>query len=479
MRAILVGAGGVGRELLRRLGDMWDVTVVDSVAERLQRAGGLRRIEAVEGDGSSRVVLTRAGLAGTDALIAATDDDRVNLEACRIARQADVHRLVAVANDPERIPDFQDLGAAAIAPDSLAARRVELNLESRRVFSMAFAGGRAEAIEFRIAHDSPVRGRALKELYATSWIVGAVLRDDELIIPHGDTVLRTGDLVTVVGAGADFASIVRTFSSGESRFPLDHGKRVAVALEAEPEENGSVAEAIYLVRNSQATALVLVFRDPHQLRDETEAARAERFLERASGLAEGVEIRPRPVRDVPSRALALKPEQESIGVLVVAAPGGARRPVRRGVRLVRRTERPVLLARGTFPYRRILVPARDTEAGRVAVRAAIDLARFGKASLIGLSVLDPEFFSGPSEPREQWQPVGWLEEEAAVQGIDVEGRVERGNPIREIVRQSERADLVVLGLPLRRGPRLRSDLARMIAYRTRRSVLLVPVPEGD
>ena len=30
MRAILVGAGGVSRELLRRLGDMWEVTVVDT-----------------------------------------------------------------------------------------------------------------------------------------------------------------------------------------------------------------------------------------------------------------------------------------------------------------------------------------------------------------------------------------------------------------------------------------------------------------
>ena len=78
----------------------------------------------------------------------------------------------------------------------------------------------------------------------------AILRDNELIVPHGNTVLRTDDRVTVVGAAADFSLIVRTFTAGAARFPLDFGKRVAVILDSRADLDGPVGEAINLTRNT-------------------------------------------------------------------------------------------------------------------------------------------------------------------------------------------------------------------------------------
>ena len=77
MRAILVGAGGVSRDLLRRLGEMWEVTLVDVSREKLSLAAQGRQAETVEGDGSSQLVLRRAGIdvvtAGlTDGLVTAS-----------------------------------------------------------------------------------------------------------------------------------------------------------------------------------------------------------------------------------------------------------------------------------------------------------------------------------------------------------------------------------------------------------------------
>ena len=62
MKAIVVGAGGTTRDLLRRLGDLWDVTVIDTDEERLARAVDVRTISVIHGDGSSRVILDQAGL---------------------------------------------------------------------------------------------------------------------------------------------------------------------------------------------------------------------------------------------------------------------------------------------------------------------------------------------------------------------------------------------------------------------------------
>ncbi|NIL99753.1 MAG: hypothetical protein GTN89_02080, partial [Acidobacteria bacterium] len=215
MRAILVGAGTLGCELLKRIGDRWVVTVVDRDPACLVAAQRVRSVPVVEGDGSSRIVLKRAGLERAAAMIAATNDDDVNLEAVRLAAESGVHRIIARANDPASATILRSWGAHVVSPKSLAARQLELSLENRRVSSVAFAEGRAEAMEFRITEDSPVRGRLLKTFGSCPWMVGAILRRNELVIPHGDTCFEPGDLVTVVGASSDFAEMVRTFTSGE------------------------------------------------------------------------------------------------------------------------------------------------------------------------------------------------------------------------------------------------------------------------
>ena len=80
MRVIIVGAGGATRELLRGLGDIWEVVTIDPDRDRLALAEKVRDIEAIEGDGSSAVVLARAALGTADAFVAASNDDDINLE---------------------------------------------------------------------------------------------------------------------------------------------------------------------------------------------------------------------------------------------------------------------------------------------------------------------------------------------------------------------------------------------------------------
>jgi len=480
MNLIVVGAGRVARELIRRLGGAWTVTVVDPTPRSLEQFDPGRPIERVPGDGSSRVVLERAGLARADAVVAATQDDDVNLEICHLARDAGVDRVAAIAAEPERARAYHDRAIPVASPDALAARRLELSLETRRVDSTAFAGGRAEAIEFRVAPDAPVRGRSLKELHAERWIVGAILREGELVVPHGDTVLESGDLVTVVCASVDFSDIVRTFTAGEGRFPLGFGKQVAVVLDDPADLATAFPEAVDLVRNTRASTLVVVHRDPDAIRDEERAGRIRDLVARARESSEDVEVRTRPVRRDPWRAVTRLPDEESIGTIVVGVPTGRKlgswRAVRLAARLSHETRLPVLLARGTHPYRRILAPARQTAAGRAAARAAIDLARFYGVALFSLAVEDPTFLAGPEPPADARRAIRWLEEDASVQGVAVEGAIRRGNPIRTFVDVGDPSDLLVLAnAQVVWSPMRRSSIASAIARRQASSVLLMPV----
>ncbi|MBN2320823.1 MAG: NAD-binding protein [Acidobacteria bacterium] len=481
MKAIVVGAGGATRELLRRLGEAWTVTVIDTSEQQLEEIEGINPISTVVGDGTSRLTLQRSGLAEADAVVAASNDDEVNLEVCRLAQKAGVLRVVAIASSPERVSSYRRIGVTAFSPDSLVSRHVELSLEHRRYTSMAFADGRAEAIEFRLGHDSPIIGKALKEINAEHFIIGAVLRGDELIIPHGDTVLRPGDRVTVVGLGVHFPEIVHTFTSGEARFPLNFGKQVGVVLEEEEDLTGPVAEAAHFVRNSAADSLLLIHRDPASLNDGDRASRLNDLLERSSKVTEGVEVRRLAVVESPYRILADICRQENVGMLVHPPPrpgplvGKLR--AQKLVLLSRRAGVPVLIARGSYPYRNILVPARQTLSAKAAERAAIDMARFMHSDLTGMAIVDPTFVAGEDSYEEARRAIGWLKQEAAMQQVSVQGKIQRGNPVRSFLEAGAAADFVILGAGKGVARPFEYAITTHIVYWSPKSLLLVPISE--
>ncbi len=479
MRAIVVGAGGTTRELLRRLGERWDVVVIDEDEATLDLAAGIRAFEPVVGDGSSHLVLKRAGLEDADALVAASHDDDVNLEAIRLAQETGLLRIVGVAAHPERAAEYRALDVPVFSPNSLASRNVEVILEPRRVASTAFAEGKAEAIEFHVSPDSPVRGKALRDLHSESWVVAAVLRNHRLIIPHGHTRLETGDRVTIVGSAADFSTIVSTFTSGESRFPLNFGRRVAVALESADDLDGTVAEALSLVRNSQGESLLLVHRDPGSVRDPDLSAEVVALLEEVEARAEGVEVEMRPATTSPSAAIAQLAKEESVGVVTLPAPQGGDVIGRfRTAKLIRDYGQlgvPLLVSRGTHPYTSLLVPARRTASGEAAARAAIDIAYASGGTVHGAAVVPPAFVSGSQDVDDARRAVAWLREEAAVQGVSVRRALKRGNPVRVIEDLAASVSLLVIAMPDPDASLVvRPGIGGHLVRRAPCSVLLVP-----
>lgn len=480
MRAIVVGARGATRDLLRRLSERWSVTVVDSDPDLLARAQAVRDIETIHGDGSSRVVLEKARFAEADAIVAAAGDDEVNLEVCRLALDAGMVRVVAVAADPEHIQRYRDLAVPVFSPDSLTARQLEISLEPRRISSTAFAAGRAEALEFLIAEDSPVRGMALRELHSESWLVATILRGDTLIVPHGSTTIQTGDLVTVVGATSDFPLIVRTFTAGEARFPLDFGKGVLVAFGSVGQASEVLAEAMEVTRNSPAEALVVAHPDPGSIREESEATEVEAMLDEIRGSAEGVDVRFHPVSGDPTRRIGSVVEDESIGLVVLPAPSRSIFGRWRAIRMLRRAagwHRPVLFARGTHPYQRIVTPARETPSGTAAARAAIDLAGDGRAAVTAVAVVPPTFITGSDGREAAVRALARVREEAAVLDVSVRRLLRQGNPVRIIESAVTGADLLVLGTSSRRPTIFSPGIVGHLLQRVEVSTLVVPRPQ--
>ena len=480
MRAVVVGAGASARDLIRRLGDNWTITVIDPDADRLALAEQIRDLEVVHGDGSSAVVLRDAGLEHAVTVVAATASDDINLEITKLAKDAGVEQVVSVVRLPDRLDEFRALGADCVTPASLAARDMEIAMEPRKLTSTTFAEGRAEGIEFEITPDSPVQGKALKEIHSENWVVAAILRDNALVVPHGATRLLTGDRVTVVGAAANFAQIVRTFAGGVSRFPLNFGRKVMVALRSAADLDGPVAEAVHFVRNSNAVGLIVVHRDPTSVKSVADAEELAAILARADGEALGVEVEHRSTDRDPASVLVELASGESVGTLV--APMGRRSSPRPYAGIPKQLNRlaqvgvPVLLSKGDPMFEAIVAPSRRTLSGDSAARAAIDIAKRSATRVVGVAVANP-LYMGSDDLMEKRHATAWLRQEASVQDVDVERHVVRGNPVKVLAEVTTASRLLVVSMPPTPIGRVNPGVGVWAASRAEGSVLFVPRAE--
>ena len=477
MRAVIVGVGATARDLVRRLGDNWEIVLVDPNEAKLVQASEIRDVETIIGDGSSSLTLRRADVDSAAVVVAASASDDVNLEVARLAKEAGVEQIVGLVRSPTRTEEYQVLGVETIVPASLSARGLEVAMEPRKVASTTFANGKAEAIEFEITPDSPVQGKALKEIHSELWVVAAILRNGKLVVPHGTTKILTGDRVTVVGSAADFAQVVRTFAGGVSRFPLNFGQYVVVGLENPQEREGVVAEAAYFVRNTNAVGLIVVHKDPGAIKNAQAAKLLTSVLESATTEHLGVEVTHRPVDGDLIDAIMDIAEQESIGV--IAAPmqtQSVRRPYSAIPSLLNRLSRadvPVLLAKGEPSFEEIVAPARRTISGDTAGRAAIDIARRAGCKVIGVAVASPVFM-GSDDLMEKRNATAWLRREASVQDVHVERHVVRGNPVKVLAGITRSGSLLVVSMPKGRVSWVRPGTAVWAASRGEGSVLFVP-----
>ena len=480
MRAVVVGAGASARDLIRRLGDNWTITVIDPDPDRLALAEQIRDLETIHGDGSSAVVLRDADLEHAVTVVAATASDDVNLEITKLAKDAGVEQVVSIVRVPDRLDEFRSLGAECVTPASLAARDMEIAMEPRKLASTTFAEGRAEAIEFEITPDSPVQGKALKEIHSENWVVAAILRDNALVVPHGATRLLTGDRVTVVGAAADFAQIVRTFAGGVSRFPLGFGRKVVVALRSAADLEGPVSEAANFVRNSNAVELIVVHRDPTSVRSVAEAEELTSLIARSDSEALGIEVEHRTSDGDPAAALVDVATEESVGVIVAPmSRTGWFRPyagIPKQLNRLATAHVPVLLTRGEPHFDAIIAPSRRTLSGDAAARAAIDIAKRSAARVVGVAVANP-LYMGSDDLMEKKHATAWLRQEASVQDVDVERHVVRGNPVKVLAEVTAADRMLVISMPPLPVGRFNPGIGVWAASRGSGSVLFVPKPD--
>ena len=438
MKVIIVGAHGEAKELINRVSSGWSISVIDLDQEKLRNFTTNRQIDKIQGDATSSLVLKKAGLDEATAIVTLTLSDEVNLEILKIAKQNDILRLSSIINDSSNIDKFKELDVELVEPDILLARRFEHILEPRRVVSQAFAGGRAEALEIEISSDSPVRGKKLREIGSDYYIVGALLRKGKVIIPHGDTEIETGDLVTIVLQSGAFSNVINLFSGSESRFPLEFGKDIVVVLDNEKNLK-NLSESEFFIRNTKATSLKLITKE--DLFDNN----LESTEETLKAVLKDQEFDITYKNKISNKDLENFINENSIGTIFYPVEDSiSKSKIKSLISIANKSKIPVLFSRSTYPYKTIGLLINDNFDENSSNSIAFDLSSTMSAKLAGVIINQPTFLQSDGEQKVS-DTVQKLQDLALSHEVQLDFENFEGNEAKIFTNQTSGYDLSIIG----------------------------------
>ena len=212
----IYGGGRIGLRLALALEQVgMSVRVIERDEARARYvASQLRKGFVLHDEGISRDFLLQERVDKTDAFVAVTGDDRANLLAAMYARQLGARTTIAGVSRGEFAPLADALGVdLTISPRMLAAEAILRFVRKGEVISVALLESGAEMIELRVPEGCRVAGRPLSEVgFPQGAIVGALLRDGDVIIPTGKEVLRPGDDAVVFTVEEAVDEVERLFA---------------------------------------------------------------------------------------------------------------------------------------------------------------------------------------------------------------------------------------------------------------------------
>lgn len=207
MNIIIAGCGKVGQTLASHLvNGGHEVTVMDNDYEALSAVTSSVDVIGYQGDSTSIKNQLEAGVKKADLLIAVTSDDEINMLTCLIARKTAKCQTIARIRSPQYTDEIRylrnELGLSmSINPEMVAAEEMVRLIQIPSALEVdTFAKGKVSLIGITIPENSHVDNLKVKDLpskVGNNSLICVTEHDGELVIPNGDTVLHSGDNISV------------------------------------------------------------------------------------------------------------------------------------------------------------------------------------------------------------------------------------------------------------------------------------------
>lgn len=228
MKIIVLGCGNVGYVLAEQLNaEGHEITLVDKNAEQISYVVDTLDIQGIAGNGFSSETLYEAGIEDADLLIAATNEDEINLLSCLLANNLGKHcNTIARVRNPLYYTDINYIKDALslsmyINPELAAAQEMARLIQVPSALDIdSFDKSNINMIKFKITDNSVLDNMVISDIrlrFNVNMLVCMVQRDGKSFIPNGSSILHSGDIISFVAPIVDLYSIFKNLGMGSRR----------------------------------------------------------------------------------------------------------------------------------------------------------------------------------------------------------------------------------------------------------------------
>lgn len=220
MDIIVAGVGKIGYKVISTLvAEGHDVTVIDNQTDIISEVTNIFDVIGVCGNCADCETLEEAGIDKAELFIAFTGSDEMNMLSCFLAKKMGAKHTVARIRNPEY--NDRSLGfmrqqldlSMSVNPELLVAQELYNILKIPSAFKVDYFARRSlEIIEMKIKADSPICGQKLSKLrekQTVEFLIAAVLRDGEIIVPDGSFEIKVGDIVSIAATPGDMQKLLK------------------------------------------------------------------------------------------------------------------------------------------------------------------------------------------------------------------------------------------------------------------------------
>jgi len=195
------------------------VVLVDPDAEHARQAADiLNNIDIVHGDCTESSILKEVYVRNAQFFIAAAKETEYNVMSTLLARAEGAREVIAVSNEIRQDRLFNSIGIDHVIYPRLAIAREILEAIHRGQIGQVvrIRNLNIEALRITAEENSPITGKPLQHIRSKiqkGSIISAILRDDEMIIPDGNSVIEPGDQMIVITYTRHLSRVRKLFKS--------------------------------------------------------------------------------------------------------------------------------------------------------------------------------------------------------------------------------------------------------------------------
>jgi trk system potassium uptake protein TrkA len=221
-RIILAGGGNIGSNLARQLERKHHVKIIELDPARAEAiAETLEKAIVLVGDCADEELLREEAIDTTDVYCVLTNDDEANILSSMLAKQMGAEKVIAIINRPSYVDLVESSSIdIAVSPQQITIGALLTHIRRGNMVRIhSLRKGAAEAIEAVALGDkrsSKVVGRAIEDInLPPGTTIPAVVRGEDVIIAHHDTVILENDhVILFVPDKRQIAAVERLFQVG-------------------------------------------------------------------------------------------------------------------------------------------------------------------------------------------------------------------------------------------------------------------------